>query len=143
MPKPIHGFFEVRHSPILFVVEGQFDWLTLRQWGYPAVAISGTHSTRANDQLIANKKLVIVPDYDESNIGMQAAQKMQSKFGENAVILNYSELRKGKEKLDVSTLAESPGGELLFNTIVREQLAWIHVLSRRLRERWMPTLLGI
>lgn len=140
MPKPIQGFFEVRHSPILFIVEGQFDWLTLRQWGYPAIAMSGTHSTRANDQLIAGKKLVIVPDYDESGIGMQAAQKLQQKFGESAMILDYSELRKANEKLDVSTLAESPGGEYLFNTIVREQLPWIMYTSKRILTKWFPAL---
>jgi len=141
MPKPIHGFYEVRHSPILFVVEGQFDWLTLRQWGYPAIAMSGTHSTKSNDGLLEGKKLVIVPDYDESGIGLSAAQKLQNKFGEMAVILDYSELRKANEKLDVSTLAESPGGEFLFNTIVKEQLPWLTLsTSKRILTKWFPSL---
>ena len=140
MPKPIHGFFEVRHSPILFVVEGQLDWLTLRQWGYPAVAVSGTHMTKANEALLADKKLVIVPDLDESGVGMNAAESMQRKFGENAVILDYSELRKPNEKLDVSSLAEYPGGEYLFNTIVREQLPWITYMSKRILTKWFPAL---
>jgi DNA primase len=140
MPKPIQGFFEVRHSPILFVVEGQFDWLTLRQWGYPAIAMSGTHSTKANDQLIAGKKLVAVPDYDESNVGLEAAQRLVSKFGENAMILDYSELRKPNEKLDISKLAEYPGGEYLFNTVVKEQLPWISYTSKRILSKWFPAL---
>lgn len=143
MPKPIQGFYEVRHSPVLFVVEGQFDWLTLRQWGYPAIAMSGTHSSRVNDDLLAPKKLVIVPDYDESGVGLDAANKLQKKFGENAVILDYTELRKPHEKLDISKLAESLGGEMLFKTIVSEQLPWLTLsMSNRILNKWFPALVG-
>jgi DNA primase len=144
MPKPLHGFYEVRHSPVIFVVEGHFDWLTLRQWGYPAIAMGGTHGTKFNDYLLADKKLVIIPDYDESHIGEQTAEKMKSKFAPNATILDYSELKTNDSKFDISTLAESPGGELLFNTIVSEQLSWlITSMSKRTLWKWFPNLVNM
>lgn len=143
MPKPLHGFYEVRHSPIIFVVEGHFDWLTLRQWGYPAIAMGGTHGTKSNDYLLADKKLVILPDYDESGIGQKTAESMQAKFGQNAYILDYSELKQSGEKLDISTLGESPGGLHLFTSLVQEQLPWLtSSMSRRILDRWLPTLAG-
>lgn len=143
MPKPLHGFYEIRHSPIIFVVEGHFDYLTLRQWGYPAIAMGGTHGTKSNDYLLADKKLVILPDYDESGIGLKTAEAMQRKFGQNAVILDYSELKKPGEKLDISTLGESPGGAFLFTTLVQEQLSWlITPMSRRILSKWLPALVG-
>lgn len=141
MPKPLHGFYEIRHSPVIFVVEGHFDWLTLRQWGYPAIAMGGTHGTKSNDTLLLGKKLILVPDYDESGIGLQTMESMAKKFGENAVILDYSELKRSGEKLDISSLAESPGGEYLFSTIVEEQLPWLTFLSKRIKEKWIPPLL--
>jgi DNA primase len=141
MPKPIQGFYEIRHSPVIFLVEGQFDWLTLRQWGYPAAVISGTHLSRANKQLLEGKKIVIVPDYDDTNVGINAANGLKESLGENAVVLDYGELKTGPGKLDISSLAESKGGEFLFQTIVREQLPWLTMnFSRRVLSRYFPSL---
>lgn len=143
MPKPLQGFYEVRHSPVIFVVEGQFDWLTLRQWGYPAIAMSGTHQTLVNAALLEDKKLILVPDYDESHVGENTMNSLKAKFGDRATILDYSELRTGSGKFDVSALAESPGGELLFKTIVTEQLSWLTTfMSNRILMKWFPTLVG-
>lgn len=143
MPKPIQGFYEIRHSPIIFLVEGQFDWLTLRQWGYPAAVISGTHLSRTNKQLLEGKKIIIVPDYDDTNVGINAANSLKESLGENSVVLDYSELKTGPGKLDISALAESRGGEFLFQTIVREQLPWLTMnLSRRVLNRYFPILAG-
>ncbi len=141
VPKPIHGFYEVRHSPVLFIAEGQFDWLTLRQWGYPAAVIGGTHLSRSNHNLLRDKRIVIIPDLDESGVGMDAAIKIQAQLGEErATILDYSELKTSPGKLDISELAQSPGAKALFDTIVMEQLPWIAFLSNRIRAKWFPTL---
>lgn len=143
MPKPIQGFYEIRHSPIIFLVEGQFDWLTLRQWGYPAAVMSGTHLTRINRQLLEGKHVVIVPDYDDSNVGITAANKLLNSLGDSAMVLDYSELKTGAGKLDVSALAENTGGEFLFQTIVKEQLSWLNItLSQRTLSKWLPSLAG-
>jgi len=143
MPKPIHGFYEVRHSPLLFLAEGQFDWLTLRQWGFPAAVLGGSHLSKSNIALIREKKVVIVPDLDPQNQGMIAAEKVREQLGESAVILDYSELRNGSEKLDVSELAKSPGGQMLFTTIVKEQLPWIQFMSPRILNKWFPPLVNM
>lgn len=140
MPKPIHGFYEVRHSPVLFLAEGQFDWLTLRQWGFPAAVIGGSHLTKSNIALIRDKKVVIVPDYDPENQGMITANKIKGQLGENAMILDYSELQTEPGKLDINTLAESPGGEAMFKTIVKEQCSWITLMSERMLTKWFPSL---
>ena len=140
MPKPIHGFYEVRHSPIIFLAEGQFDWITLRQWGFPAAVLGGSHLSKPNLALIREKKIVIVPDLDPENQGMIAAEKVQKQLGENAVILDYSELRDGTHKLDISELAMSPGGQALFTTIVQEQLPWLLLLNNRIQMKWLPAL---
>lgn len=42
-PKPLLGWQTVRDSTDVFLTEGPFDWLVLRQWGYPALALIGTH----------------------------------------------------------------------------------------------------
>lgn len=139
MSKPIHGFYEVRHSPIIFLAEGQFDWLTLRQWGYPAAVLGGTSLTRHNALLLAEKKLVLLPDYD-ATVGESTMESLRKKFGENAMVLDYSELKTSENKLDISTLAESPGGELLFKQIVMEQVGWLQSLSKRMLRMWFPHL---
>lgn len=140
VPKPLHGFYAIRQSPVIFLAEGQFDWLSLRQWGFPAAVVGGTHLSRHNLQLLADRKVVIVPDLDESGIGMAAAQKIAAQLGEAATILDYSELKTSEGKLDVSALAEFPGGEALFKQIVMEQIPWITLLSRRTQAKWFPTL---
>lgn len=138
--KPLHGFYAVRHSPVIFLVEGQFDWITLRQWGYPAAVTGGTHLSRHNITLLRDKKIILIPDLDESGVGMAAMEKLKDQLGDNAYILDYSECRTKPGKLDISTLGESPGGKYLFDTIVLEQLPWIQFLSARMLTKWFPTL---
>ena len=41
--KPLLGVEDARDSPTVVVVEGSFDYLTLRMWSYPVVATLGTH----------------------------------------------------------------------------------------------------
>jgi len=139
MPKPIHGFYEVRHAPIIFLAEGQFDWLTLRQWGYPAAVLGGSNLTKHNEMLLEGKKLVLLPDYD-ATVGESAMASLQKRFGENAMILDYKELKTSEDKLDISTLSESPGGEFLFKEIAMEQIGWLQSLSKRMLMMWFPHL---
>ncbi len=41
--RPLVGWEDACRSTWAVLVEGVFDWLTLRQWGLPALALSGTH----------------------------------------------------------------------------------------------------
>lgn len=140
MPKPLIGFFEVRKSPIIFMVEGQFDWLTLRQWGYPAVCISGSNSKDYILKTLVEKDVVIVPDLDDGP-GMTAAKAYKKFFGEKGTILDYSSLKVNDLKLDISSLAEREDGEQAFKEIVMGQIPWIMSLSKVQLNKWLPHFL--
>lgn len=140
--KPIYGFYEIRKSPVIFLAEGQFDWLTLRQWGYPAAVLSGGNLSRSNLILLRDKKVVIIPDLDDSGIGMDTAKTLKEQLGESAQILDYSELQTSKGKLDISTLGESPGSKELFDIIVKEQCPWIMFMRTRILTKWFPHLVS-
>lgn len=140
MPKPLIGFYEIRKSPIIFMVEGQFDWLTLRQWGYPAICMSGTNAKAHEMIALADKFVVIVPDLDEKE-GMKAAKRYKDRLGDNSVILDYSALKTDSLKLDISQLAERSDGEESFNQVVREKL-WDGLLLRDQQMKWLPHLLA-
>jgi DNA primase len=73
-----------RGSPSVIVVEGVFDLLTLRNWGYPAVALVGTH-TRPDviDQLRTFQRVFLVLDQDDG--GLEATLKLVDALGPNAV----------------------------------------------------------
>lgn len=115
MPKPMCGFYDSRHSPVLFLVEGNFDYLVLRQWGYPAVVMSGSHITNTNYNLLRGKTIVVVPDNDEA--GEQAANKIKSKL-RDSYIIDYKDL--GVK--DIGELATKPGAKESFDKIVSEAL---------------------
>lgn len=130
-PKPVHGFFEVRHSPVLFVVESQFDWLMLRQWGLPAVAVSGTNLARSNAALLSTKRLVVIPHHDEAG---EKAAKAWAKLSD-AVILDYdSTVNDFNEYATVHSLPE-------FELLIRSQVPWIQSLSETQLTRWFPRLI--
>lgn len=141
MPKPIIGLSQVQASPIVFLVEGQFDWLTLRQWGYPAITAGGTNISRANISSIKDKTVVIIPDYDPNGVGLSAANTLKNKIGnDKTYILDYSPLREGDEKLDISKLGERDGSEKLFAEIVKEQLPWLGNLSNQTMQTFFQGL---
>lgn len=130
MPKPIMGFYEVRQSPIIFLVEGQFDWLILRQWGYPAAVISGSHITRTNAALLFGKKVVYIPDNDDA--GLVAARKIEERIVQ-PIILNTN--RFGTK--DISEAAQTEGAREVFDELVKEQL-WQSNSYRERYQKWLP-----
>lgn len=140
-PKPFFGFHELRHSPILFVVEGQIDWLLLRQWGYPAISMSGHHVPSYFYSLLANKYLVIVPDYDENGVGQGAAQALLEMFKDRAIILDYSRYKKPGQNLDIGELALDDDGEQKFFEVVQENI-WTLPISINTLTRSLPNLIS-
>jgi DNA primase len=141
MPKPIIGLSQVQASPVIFLVEGQFDWLTLKQWGYPAVTAGGTNISKANIKSIVDKYVVIIPDYDLNSVGINAANALKEKINNGKThILNYSSLMIGEEKLDISKLGEREYAEKQFAEIVKEQLPWLGTLSKQAIETFFPNL---
>jgi DNA primase len=133
MPKPLFGFYSIRHSPVVFVVEGQFDWLILKQWGYPALVLGGSHLPKVYDHLLIGKKLIVLPDQDD--VGFKAAAELQRRFSDTYII-DYSDL--GVH--DIGDLGKVEDGEYLLKQKVLEQAGWIRLLSPKILEKWFPNL---
>jgi DNA primase len=134
MPKPIMGFHQYRHSPILFMVEGQFDWLLLKQWGYPAVVLSGSHITKHNQQLLRGKFIVYISDNDI--VGEAAAQQIIDIFGHNCVVINIAHY--GHK--DISEWAQyDPLAKTRFEELIQEALCDI-LSSNPTWEKYVPQL---
>jgi DNA primase len=131
--KPIFGLLDVTDAPIVFIAEGQFDWLMLRQWGYPAVVVGGTHIQSYNLVALRSKKVIIVPDNDI--VGLKSAEETRDKLA-NSLLLEYASL--GVK--DVAELGTQPDGMAQFDKVVKEQVSWISDMSRDQQTRWFPRL---
>lgn len=138
MPKPIMGFYDFRNSPILFLVEGNFDYLLLRQWGYPAIVMSGSHIPKGNKHLLRNKMVVIVPDNDvDLSKGAAAALEIKRTIP-TSHILDYKHL--GVK--DIGELGEKSNGKELFDAVVQEQL-WNTPFLNPAWSQYLPTSLDL
>jgi DNA primase len=92
--------------PGVLVVEGPFDWLTLVQWGLPAVALVGTHVRREVLRDLARiARPYVLLDDDEA--GRAAAGTLCRRLGPGAVVAALDGPVGAK---DVSDLAPHPGG---------------------------------
>ena len=107
-PKPLLGWEHARGSASVCVVEGVFDVLTLRMWGYPVVALVGTH-TRPDlvDQLRTFARSYLVLDNDDA--GLEATLKLVQELGNAAVPVALPDGIK-----DVAELAPRPDGQSVF-----------------------------
>lgn len=132
--KPIHGFFEVRKSPAILLVEGQMDWLMLRQWDWPAAAIASARLTKQNEQLLEAKHVIIIPDNDTE--GIKASKKLLERFP-NSTLLDYSEF--GFK--DIAEFGQMKNAERVFADIIREQCSWIFSYSNQTLLQWFKPLM--
>jgi DNA primase len=135
MPKPIMGFYDLRNSPILFLVEGNFDFLVLRQWGYPAVVMSGSHITKFNYSLLKDRLIAVVPDNDET--GEKAGRQIKANIP-SSIIIDY----KAFGVKDIGELATVEGGEQAFAKVAKEAL-WDLNLSNTNLTKWLPDSLSL
>lgn len=111
-PKPLYGIESARESCEVFIVEGGFDLLTLVQWGYPAVALLGSHmKAEWRDELAFAERLFIVTDSDEP--GRTAAHQLAQVFGERAITVPPLPCAK-----DVNELAMQPDGQSIFRQLL-------------------------
>lgn len=134
--KPIHGFFEIRKSPVVFLAEGQMDWLTLRQWGWPAAVMAGSHLTKQNQALLENKKIILLPDNDTA--GKKVVASVINRFP-NVTVLDYTEF--GFK--DISEFAQMKNADKIFTTIVMEQASWIFSYSKQTLNHWFAPLMSV
>jgi DNA primase len=129
--KPLLGWEQARGSTTVIAVEGVFDLLTLRNWGFPAVALVGTHtSPDVLDQLRTFRRVYLVLDQDMA--GREATVKLVEALGPNTVPV---ELPEGVK--DVAELAPRQDGQDLFAAALLESVgaakpvAWSEPIDQR------------
>ena len=106
--KPLLGWNQARGSATVVVVEGVFDFLTLRQWGYPVVALLGTNVRPDQvDQLRAFSRAYLVLDTDDA--GFEATLALYDAIGPTAVPVALPD-----DVKDPAELASRPDGQAVF-----------------------------
>ena len=107
--KPLLGMARLGLTPPWVVLtEGLFDWVTLMQWGYPAVAMLGTGGVeRTAENLRGCKTIFLAFDNDEG--GRVAARDLEKLLGLRATRIHLP-LRAG----DIGDMAAWPDGATQF-----------------------------
>jgi DNA primase len=101
--KPLLGWDSARGSRIVVVVEGPYDWLTLRSWDLPALALVGTHVRPAALHALTHfERIYLALDNDAA--GCAAAGAINAALGNRAVSIQLSGVK------DVADLAVLPDG---------------------------------
>jgi DNA primase len=109
--KPLLGLEECQRATVAWVVEGPFDWLTLRGWGVAAVALLGTR-VRA-DMLSALAKFPrLVLCLNDDLAGRAGAAAIEAEVGPRA-----SRCPPLPGAKDVNELAQRPDGQRLFESL--------------------------
>ena len=113
-PKPLYGGELIRGASEVFLVEGAFDWLTLIEWGYPTIALLGSHLKQELVSELANVPwILIVTDSDEP--GRKSARQLAETFGKRARIVPPLPNVK-----DVNELAMKQNGREVFARLVEQ-----------------------
>ena len=112
--KPLLGWEAVSTQPAVWLVEGVFDWLTLRSWGVPALALVGTHvSSDALRALSRFESLYLALDNDGA--GRAATEKLVEALGDRAVPMTPPDVK------DVAELALRADGRATFTRLLERQ----------------------
>lgn len=112
VPKPLYGLEDAQKHREVFITEGAFDMLTLLQWGYPAVALLGSHfKAEWERELAFAERFFIMTDSDDA--GRAAAKILADSLGARAIIV--PPLSNAK---DVNELATQPDGPAVFAQLV-------------------------
>ena len=125
-PKPLYGFASLRRrsSDPVFIVEAPMDMLTLKQWGYEAVAVTGADLKREHAARLRmlNRHLVIIPNNDQA--GELAVKRWSETLGSDVRIkvLHLPKTVDGKLVKDVNDLAQVEIGETIFRDLLRKRL---------------------
>jgi DNA primase len=111
-PKPRYGLEAIRGAREVFLVEGPFDWLTLLHWGYPTLALMGSHvKDELIDELHGAVRIYVVTHPDEA--GLRVASQLAEMFAKRTFIL--PPLPNAK---DPNELAQQPHGRETFAALV-------------------------
>ena len=96
-----------RPGATAWLTEGPFDWLALRQWGYPALCLVGTHASAPALQALQRfARVYLVLDADDA--GRAATATLTRALGRRARPVPLPGVK------DVAELAERPDGRTRF-----------------------------
>jgi DNA primase len=110
--RPLMGWETAATSLEPLLVEGPFDWLVLRQWGLPALALCGTHfSGQVLRALTRFRRLRLLLDNDQP--GQDAAERLSAAFGDRVIVLHLPGVK------DVAELATRPDGRRVLDASLR------------------------
>jgi len=102
-PKPLLGWDDARGATRVCVVEGVVDYLVLRQWGYPVLALLGTHVRPEQIQSLARFDHVdLILDNDAP--GCTAATALCRVLGTRATLVRLP--RACKDVADLALVAD-------------------------------------
>jgi len=102
-PKPLLGWDDARGATRVCVVEGVVDYLVLRQWGYPVLALLGTHVRPEQVQSLTRFDHVdLVLDNDAP--GRAAATALCGVLGTRATLVRLP--RACKDVADLALVAD-------------------------------------
>lgn len=105
--KPLLGWEPAKDALEVFLVEGVFDWLTLLMWGYPALALVGTHVRPEVVKALARfERVYLVLDTDEA--GQAAARDLARALGYRGTVVTLAGVK------DVAELLPRKDGRLVF-----------------------------
>ena len=112
--KPLLGWEAASSQRAVWLVEGVFDWLTLRSWGMPGLAIVGTHVSSDSLRALARfEHLYLALDNDDA--GRAATEKLMQALGERALPMTPPGVK------DVAELAPDPEGRAAFARFAERQ----------------------
>ena len=115
--KPLLGWETASPHSRVFLVEGVFDWLTLRCWGFPGVALIGTNARASILRAMTRfARIYLVLDADQA--GRQATTLLAQTLGTRTIPVFLSGVK------DIAELAEHSDGRQVFtaavNAVIRE-----------------------
>ena len=109
--KPLLGWATAREARAVVLTEGPFDWLALRAWGFPALALVGTRARREALAALARFGRVYLA-LDGDAAGRDAAALLRAALGPRAVPVPLPGVK------DVAELALLPEGRATFRRAV-------------------------
>ena len=114
--KPLLGWEAARQASWILLTEGVFDFLVLRQWGYPAVGLAGTAIGPKLLRTMRRFETVYLA-LDNDAAGREAADNAEAFLGDQACRLELDGVK------DVAELAVLPDGRRRFEVAFQR---WNH-----------------
>lgn len=109
--KPLLGWEFAAAQRDVWLVEGVFDYLALRSWGIPALALLGTHPCPEHLQALARFAHVYLL-LDNDPAGRDGANQLLQHLGDRAVVVTLEGVN------DVAELALRPDGRSIFSRLL-------------------------